>query len=327
MSRSNPRRELRISRSANSSVSPIIKQSINDERDHAAITTNNEFAALAIRIKPGIALDELCQLPYFLSLQKRHVADVDAIGNYLVNGWNTERILRITAKSLTVDALPSGLQWGFPMAYYSVYSVALAYFKVAGYTESSHTSVIRKFGSLATQGKYPQSMSFLASGPKPCVFSGIQYDAEFSTLSKPNDAKTADKMIACFLSGTRKRDLEEKKKDIRLVTKAGKRKRAFDSDDWSKVSEKLGRTSLLSLLYRKRIKANYRDIDAFFSPRIDGSGIFRSLHQMVDTINLVHEAMIAKMIGTAGFEKLQQDISTTEFPFVRHRFEKIQIAI
>jgi hypothetical protein len=260
-------------------------------------------------------------------LAQRQLADVDAIGNYLINGWNTERILRITAKSLTVDALPSGLQWGFPMAYYSVYSVALAYFKVAGYTESSHTSVIRKFGSLVTQGKYPRSMSFLAFGPRPFVFSGIQYDARFSTLSKPNDLKTADKMIACFLSGTRKQDLEEKKKDIRLVTKAGKRKRAFDNDDWSKVSEKLGRTSLLSLLYRKLIKANYRDIDAFFSPRIDGSGIFRSLHQIVDTVNLVHEAMIAKMIGTARLEKLQQEISTTEFPFVRHRFEKIRSAV
>ena len=326
MIRSNPLHELRISQSANSSAPPSTGR-INDERDQAAITTNNEFDALAIRIKASVAFDELCHLPYFCSLAQRQLADADKIGKYLINGWNTERILRITGNSLTDDALPSGLQWGFPMAYYSVYSVALAYFKVAGHTERSHTSVIRKFGSLVTQGKYPQSMSFLAFGPRPFVFSGIQYDAGFSTLSKPNDQKTADRIIACFLSGTRKQDLQEKKQDIRLVTKTGKRKRAFDNDDWLKVSEKLGRTSLLSLLYRKRIKANYRDIDAFFSPCIDGSGIFRSLHQIVDSINLIHEAMIAKMISTGGLEKLQQEISKTEFPFVRDRFEKIRIAV
>ena len=305
----------------------IIRQSIDDERDHAAITTNNEFAALAIKIQPDAGLRELRQLPYFLSLAPRPFADASTIRNHLINGWNTERILRITANSLTADALPSGLQWGFPMAYYSVYSIALAYFKVAGYTESSHTSVIRKFGSLVAQGKYPQSVSFFASGHRPCVFSGVKRDSRFSTLSKPCNAEEADKMIACFLSGTRKQDLEEKKKDLKLVTKSGKRKRAFRSDDWSQVAERLGRTSLLSLLYRKRIKANYRDIDTFLSPKIDGTGIFSSLQQIVNSLNLIHEAMIARMTGVDEFEKLQSDLSSKDFPSIRKRFEKIRTAL
>jgi hypothetical protein len=305
----------------------IARQSIDDERDHAAITTNNQFAALAIKIKPNGVLHELRQLPHFLSLSPRHPADVGAIKDYLINGWNTERMLRMTATSLTADALPSGLQWGFPMAYYSAYSVALAYFRVAGYTEFSHTSVIRKFGSLVAQGKYPQSLSFFASGRKPFVFSGVRHDSAFSTLTQPSDAETADKIIACFLSGTRKQDLEEKKKDLKLVTKAGKRKRAFDSDDWSQVSERLGRTSLLSLLYRKRIKANYRGIDTFLSPQIDANSIFGSLQQIVDSINLIHEAVIAKMITMSEFERLQSSVFQSDFSFVQERFEKIRTAV
>lgn len=305
----------------------IIRQSINGERDCAATTTNNEFTALAIKIQPDAALSQLLQLPHFLSLSRRHTSDLSGIKNYLINGWNTERILRITADSLTADALPSGLQWGFPMAYYSIYSVALAYFKVAGYTESSHTAIIRKFGSLVTQGKYPPSVSFTASGRGPCVFNGVKYDPAFSTLSKPDGAEAADKMIACFLSGTRKQDLNEKKRDLKLSTKKGKRKRAFNSADWSKVSEKLGATSLLSLLYRKRIKANYRDIDTFLSPQIDGPGIFDSLQQIVDTLNLIHEAMVAKIIGTVEFEKIQSTVDSNDFPFVRQRLGKIRSAV
>lgn len=301
----------------------IIGQSIYDERDHAAITTNNEFAALAIKIQPDAVLSELRQLPHFLSLSPRQPADVGEIKNYLINGWNTERMLRMTATNLTADALQSGLQWGFPMAYYSIYSIALGYFKVAGYTESSHTSVIRKFGSLVAQGKYPQSVSFFASG-RPCIFSGVLHDSGFSTLTKPYNLETADKMIACFLSGTRKQNLGEKKKDLKLVTKGGKRKRAFDQHDWLQVSERLGRTSLLSLLYRKRIKANYRDIDTFLSSQIDARGIFSSLQQIADSVNLIHEAMIAKMITTIEFAKLQSSISPCDFPFVQGRLNKIR---
>lgn len=295
-----------------------------EERDAAAITTNNEFAALEIMIRPEVVLSELCDIPWFHELPSRSLTDFEFVKDQLVNGWNTERILKITAASLTANALPSGLQWGFPMAYYSAFSVALAYFKVAGHTESSHASVIRKFGSLVAQGKYPKSVSFFASGPKPCVFNGVQHDPTFSTLTIPIDAKTAEKMVACFLSGTRKQDLEEKKKDMRLITKAGKRKRAFTTEDWSQVSERLGCTSLLSLLYRKRIKANYRDIDTFFSQKIDASGIFRSLEQVVDSINFIHEAMIVKMIGLSEFETLLSNVSSTDFPFVYERREKIK---
>ncbi len=308
-------------------MSLITSASVNDERDHAAITTNNEFAALAIKVQSDAALDELMRLPHFLSLSRRQASDLDVIEDFLVNGWNTERILGITADSLTPGALPSGLQWAFPMAYYSVYSVTRACFKTAGYTEASHTSVIRKFGSLVQQGKYPESVSFFASGPRPCRFSGVQQEAGFSTLITPYDKQTADKIIACFLNATRKRDLQEKKKHIKLPTKAGKRKRAFRSGDWSQVSEGLGHTSLLSLLYRKRIKANYQDIDTFLSPKINGTGIFCSLQQIVNSLNLIHEAMIARMIGIDEFEKLEADLSSKDFQSLRKRFEKIRTAL
>src|SRR5438552_12977441 len=96
----------------------IIRPLVDNERDHAAVTTNNEFTGLAIKIRPDVVLHELRQLSHFLSLSPRHVSNIGVIKNYLINGWNTERMLKMSATSLTTDALPSGLQWGFPMAYY-----------------------------------------------------------------------------------------------------------------------------------------------------------------------------------------------------------------
>lgn len=84
-----------------------------EERDAAAVTTNNEFTALGIAIRPDLVLNELCNIPWFQKLQSRTLTDFESVKDQLVNGWNTERILRITAASLTENALPSGLQWGF----------------------------------------------------------------------------------------------------------------------------------------------------------------------------------------------------------------------
>ncbi len=295
----------------------------NEALNNAAKTTNNEFAALSIRINATTAIQELCFLEHFASLPLRDVS-VAELRNHFVNGWNTERILGMTASSLTDDALPSGLQWAFPMAYYASYSVAIAYYKAAGFTESSHAAVIRKFGSLAAQKKYPACIAFYADGPRPCIFAGAEFDANFSTLARPADVGDANKIIASFLSGTRKIDLAEKKKDMKFFTKTGKRKLAFKMDDWIKVSDKLGKTSLLSLLYRKRIKANYRDIDTFLSPEIDGAGIFRSLRQVVSTLNLVHEAFVAKQLGAAKFEQILSEVPPGEFGFVVQRYRSFR---
>ncbi len=64
-------------------MSLITSASVNDERDHAAITTNNEFAALAIKVQSDAALDELMRLPHFLSLSRRQASDLDVIEDFL----------------------------------------------------------------------------------------------------------------------------------------------------------------------------------------------------------------------------------------------------
>jgi len=63
------------------------------------------------------------------------------------------------------------------------------------------------------------------------------------------------------------------------------------------------------------------------SPKIDGSGIFRSLEQIVDSINFIHEAMIAKIIGTEEYKKLRSNVSSADFPFVDQRLARIRAVV
>lgn len=294
------------------------------EADHAAVATNHQFAALAMWFDPQKLAAEIVALSHFSNLKKSSTYKFDEVKKWVVNGWNTERILGLTAESLSEDALQSALQWGFPQAYYSVYTLTLACFKTLGHTELSHTSVIKKFGILCEQGKYPASISFHATGNEPMQFVGVGHDGNFSVLTKPNNQHTAEKHIACFLSGTRKHDLKEKKKDLKLKTVTGKNKTHFTDADWQQVSEKLGHTSIVSLLYRKRIKSNYREIDTFLSSKIDGKNLFASLRHIVKCVNLIHEAQIAKAIGKCDYNKLVDSVPSKDFHFAVARHGLIE---
>jgi hypothetical protein len=92
---------------------------------------------------------------------------------------------------------------------------------------------------------------------------------------------------------------------MHFKTKHGKRKKSLTNEDWGKVGDSLGRTSLLSLLYRKRIKSNYGDIDTFLNPNIIAAPLFKNLIHVVSCLNFTHELTIARAIGLPAYGRLQ----------------------
>lgn len=92
-------------------------------------------------------------------------------------------------------------------------------------------------------------------------------------------------------------------------TKGGNSKQNLTDADWSKVSDSLGRTSVMSLLYRKRIKSNYGDIDTFLNPNISAAPLFRNLIHVVSCLNFTHELAIARAIGLPAYGRLQAQLN------------------
>ena len=289
------------------------------ELRYSAEMTQNQFQAILSKCETATIINQLQTLPYMQQLRRSRIADIAEIGKWLKNGWNTENLIRFTHQSFNEDSLIFAIQWAFPQLYYSVFSTLLAYFETVGHTEKSHTSVLRKFGSLAETGRYPETISYLANGGiRNIHFHGVTESPGYQAIQfdvRKNDL--IENQICHFLRSTRRIDLARKKEKFRIPKKSGKgNKKIFNDEDWEKVSDSLGYTSLLSLLYRKRIKSNYRDIDTFLSEHLNADSLFEAFIQIANGLNMIHETFIAKSIGLDSYNKIVSDL---DYEFLKER--------
>lgn len=243
---------------------------------------------------------------------------------WLTNGWNTEKILMMSNFLFDDPKNSFAIQWAFPQAYYSCYCISLGFFKTAGFTEERHSVVIKKIGNSIEEGKYPDFLSFYANGGMYQISqSGVSRSSGGSTVEYiPGDECSMQTQIYQFLNATRQKDLKTRKEDVKRYTLRGKRKESFNREDWEIVSDRLGPTNILSLLYRKRIKFNYDSIASIFSGDLDAKAIYESLQFLVSKINLVHEAYIYKILGSAEYNAIIRSNARPEF--VNDRLEIIQ---
>lgn len=274
----------------------------DEDLGFAARMTNIQFAALALHVSCDSIADQLASHIASRRPVRGKLADAAVVRKWLLNGWNTEQLLRANRQSLTEDALRHSLHWAFPQAYYSVFSLVLAYFNSVGFSEESYASVIRKFGAEAASGKYPIPFRALAEGHPPAARGLNGMKLPHSLYFEPNNQESIDAQLAQFLCATRRIDIRQKKGDFTFKTKKGTRRKSFGPEEWKQVSDGLGYTSILSLLYRKRIKANYRDIDTFLHPDLDADRLYLQLLRVVSNLNLVHETMIACAMGLSVLE-------------------------
>lgn len=284
-----------------------------------------QFAALRVRLSPRAVVRQLQDLSYLQDFRSSSATNKREVAKYLKNGWNTEFLLRLNADALTGDALRNSLHWAFPQAYYAVFMTTLAFYKVAGFTETTHAAVIRKVGALMKQGKYPERLSFLAGGGKSRIFHNIARSELPSTaFFDETDRRVCDAQICQFLNATREHDLKEKSRHFKFKAKTGKRKKALNHTEWGKVSERLGLTSILSLLYRKRIKSNYRDIDTYLSQHLVPEDLYNDLIQVVGCCNFVHEAFVCKGLGSSYYDHCLQDVRGRGYGFLTGRAKRIR---
>lgn len=277
----------------------------------AAEMEARQLHALKAKIAAGQLVKEIATIDRLKNPRLGKTADLRRIKGWLKNGWNTERLFRLTGSEFKEDALAAAVQWAFPMAYYSTFAVTSAFFEAASYTETTHSSIIKKVGSLMVGGNYPPTLSFAATGTKKSLeYHGIEKpdDEDESSISfDPSDEASVDKHVCQFLKATRERHLDEKKQEVRFYRQDGKRKVNLNEAEWEQVSETLGPTSILSLLYRKRIKAHYRDIDSFAEVDVDALEVFRSLSHVVACLNFTHETMIAAGVGRKKYAAIVED--------------------
>jgi len=283
--------------------------------------TNSQFVALGAVVSRGRIQPELEKLLPKSSWQKAPDYSPVVVGRWLANSWSTEHVMRIQSE-LDDESKKFALHWLFPQAYYACFSQLMGLFSAVGYKDATHTSVIRRYGELLGQGKYPKCLTWYADGiPSSIKLVNVRtYDVPASYYVDLGDMRTVDNQIAQLLRSTRDMHLRSKREDLRkdFRTMRGGIKKRLLQQDWEVVSKKLGPTSLLSILYRKRIKANYRDIDTFVQSEIDGANVIENLVNLVDGLAIVHESFICRALGKKVYGQIVESAGF-QFDFMQAR--------
>ena len=306
-------------------LNKIIIPDSSDPNYWAAEMTKKQFQSLAKHLDSADLIEESYNLDFFQNRlsQSANFEQVEVV-KWLRNSWNTELVLKGN-RTLIEPGNSFPLQWAFPQAYYSVFASTLALYKVCGYTQTTHASVLKHFGTLISQGKYPSSLNFYCDGPKNKItYHGIVKPLGHSSMAYDESSdETIANQICQFLKSTREIQLDERSKAMKIKNGDGVIKKRLNSGDWESVSSSTGITSILNLLYRKRIKANYRDIETFTYAGIDGGAILDSLISIVGSLNLINETFIAKAVGLEVYNNIKDSaLKGIKQDFINGRYNK-----
>lgn len=282
---------------------------MDNKTEYKAKMTLNQFIVLTKYIKSFDIVESVKSNTYFQNIKLSKNASPENVKKWIFNGWNTERILRVNDEFLNIEDNYFALQWSFPQAYYSIFMLTLSFMKLNGQNTSSHSGIMNKYSEYIISGKYPKSLSFYCLGTKKNpTYHNIKKNNvpnSYSIEFEPDSIESCKTQIRQFLKATRKILLVEKRKDKNIAKKfkTGKgknrrNKKILSEKDWEIIAEKVKATNILHLLYRKRIKSNYQDIDSFTYEDLKADYIHKSLIGIVKKMNLVHEMYIYKMIGS-----------------------------
>ncbi|HEX8529127.1 MAG TPA: hypothetical protein VF646_03865 [Cytophagales bacterium] len=239
-------------------------------------------------------------------------ADLEQLQRHLLNCWSTEHALRATGQ-LGGDAfMRNALHWTFPQAYYSVFAGVQAFLHTLGIRGNHEGLFRREIGRLVVRGYYPEPIGFYAAG---------HYD-QFSVHRLPlakykpglqlaTQELEAQAQIGQFLRTTRRlvaqgvRQAVQNNPDTALRSaRTGDVLQKFSQDHWNQLTWRFGYTTYFDLLCRLRISANHREIERFVEAEIDFKLFHQSLLEMVEYLNCIHEAYVAKAMGLEAYRKM-----------------------
>jgi hypothetical protein len=303
----------------------------NEELWFRAEMTHHQFASLSHKLVNTDIENEIANLDFFINrLEKAKHLKIEEVEKWLKNSWNTETVLLQNKSIIENTGQSFAMQWAFPQAYYSTFGSLLAHYKALGYTQESHTAVMKNFAVLAEQNKLPESVCFYCTGGnKNISYINIKKPDDLASMAfDTDDTKTIDNQICQFLKSTREIKLDEKAIDMKLKNRPGQKRKNLNSAKWQKVSEAIGHTTVMDLLYRKRIKANYQDIETFSSNQFKGLEVLANLSSVVGRLNLINEVYIAKAVGLTAYQSmLDRHLKNVTNVTVKSRFDTIKIIL
>ncbi len=276
----------------------------------------NHFFAVAYHIECNTERFNLKKNAFFNSLKLRNEDfDLDSIRKLLWNSWSTEYAFTLTTLANNEEFYKFALHWNFPQAYYSIYLSLTAFHETQGLANDQHEKSIKIFGNSIKDGHYPEAISFFCKGlHQNYEYMGIEnfkkFPKDYCGLTRIQSLDEAQLQIALFLKSTRRKIAENKREklksnnDIKFLNAKGEFRKSFSKYHWDLIYKTIPETTILNIMYRLRIKANYHDVETFINADIDFKTFHECLSNIINYLNFVHEAYICKVLGKIEYEKI-----------------------
>lgn len=276
----------------------------------------NHFFAINYHIISDSNKYKLKTIPFYNALKLRNENfNLDTIRKLLWNSWSTEFAFNLGNQVNSDDYYKFALHWNFPQAYYSVYLTMTAFHETQGIANEQHEKSIKLFGNSVKDNHYPVALGFHATGLYEAFqFKGLstfkKFPKDCSGLSRIDSLDEAQTQITMFLKSTRIKNAEHKReklaeaKDKKFLNNKGEFRKKFSKEHWDIVYQTIPVTTLLNLMYRLRIKANYHDVETFINADIDFKTFHLCLGNIINYLNFIHEAYIVKAMGSALYEDI-----------------------
>lgn len=232
-------------------------------------------------------------------------------GQILRNGWATEVLLNAPRALGGGDLVSFANLWAPVQAYYAVFNsfTALAHVVTANPPET-HAKLLNWAASAAASSATPFVVPWTArvSGPPNAWvyddFGPDPLDLKMSNLTAPT-LRTAPSLMALALRTTRGQQIEDRKDGwiaAQRPTKSGGKRKNLATSALTANATKVRATTLFDLLWRLRMRSNYKEGDAFLSGALSPAAaatFHDSLCDIVAATLLTVEIYLAHQVGAA----------------------------
>lgn len=278
----------------------------------------NHFNAINLHLTEDNSKFQLKKIDYYNKLKIINPKfNLEECRKLIWNSWSTEYAFNLASNTDNLDFYKFALHWHFPQAYYSIYLAMTAFHETQGIANDNHEKSIKIFGNSIKDGHYPNAISFYCKG----LYNDFNYQGlnlfngfpkDFNPLTKIYSHRDSQIQIANFLKSTREKNAENKKirgevshaKDPRFQNNKGELTKRFTKKHWDIIYSSIPETTILNIMYRLRIKANYHDIETFINADIDFKNFHKFLGNIVYYLNFIHESYLHKCIGNENYIKI-----------------------
>jgi hypothetical protein len=239
----------------------------------------------------------------------------------LRNGWATEILLN-SPRALGGDDLVSFANlWGPVQSYYAVFNAftAMAMTVTGSKPPKTHGALLTWAASQVAHPASPFIVPWTArvGGPPHAHtfegFGGVTLDHGMSNLTAPH-AHNAPSLLAKALKTTRREQIDEHREGWRrgLRTASGAPRRNLPSAVLVANATSLRPTTLFDLLWRLRVRSNYKEGDALLSGALgpaDAATFHDALCDIVASTLLTTEIYLAALVGKPTLERCAMSLT------------------